>query len=266
MTRLIASLARSAGLRRLFRTLRLHLVGNAWLRLHPKTSRLPNGTIYRATRLESIPLAHEMFEQGTLYDAALLPPGFTNFADLGCNVGYFTCWLAEQAAGRRLKGLMLDANPSAVVEAQWHAQTNGLQDVHAIHGIAGEGLPPSAVQFHLYESNICSSSQMPDVEKLGLRGNWTTISVPCIRLDDEWRARFGDARCHLLKVDIEGSEVNFLKAEQAFLQQVDSILIEYHLWRVTLGEIRDLLAPLGFNLVKILDEQEQMGTAYFRRS
>ena len=54
-----------------------------------------------------------------LYDPALLPKDFTTFADLGCNVGYFTCWLVQLAQGRKIKGLMLDANPEAVKEAQW---------------------------------------------------------------------------------------------------------------------------------------------------
>jgi len=99
MRKLISWLSRSAWLRRAVQRLRLHDLGNAWLRRFPLTKRLPgSGVIYRATRLESIPLAVEMFEKGKLYDAALLPAGFTTFADLGCNVGYFTCWLAHLAA------------------------------------------------------------------------------------------------------------------------------------------------------------------------
>ena len=140
MRRLISSLSRSATLRRVVQLARLHTLGNAWLRRFPYIRKLPgSGVVYRATRLESIPLAVEMFEKGNLYDAALLPVGFATFADLGCNVGYFTCWLAHLAAERRLRGLMLDANPDAVKEAQWHAQANGMPEVFGIHGIAGEG-------------------------------------------------------------------------------------------------------------------------------
>ena len=102
MRQLITTLSRSAFARRLVQVLRLHKLGNWWLRTFPMIKRLPgSGVIYRATRLESIPLAVEMFEKGNLYDASLLPPHFTTFADLGCNVGYFTCWLMHLAAGRR---------------------------------------------------------------------------------------------------------------------------------------------------------------------
>lgn len=266
MSHLIATLSRSAALRQVVRGLRLHKLGNAWLRRFPKVQRLPGSSVvYRATRLESIPLAHEMFEKGNLYDASLLPKGFTTFADLGCNVGYFTCWLAHLAHGRKLKGLMFDANPDAVEEARWHAQANGMTEVSGIHGILGETSPTGAVDFYLYESNICSTSQLPDIEKMGLQGKWTKIAVPVVSLETEWRKRFGDTRCHLLKVDIEGSEMNFLKAEESFLKQVDAVLVEWHKWRVTLEDVRAFLEPRGFVFVKTVEENDQMGTSYFER-
>jgi FkbM family methyltransferase len=246
--------------------MRLHQLGNFWLRQFPVQRRLPgSGVIYRAKRLESIPLAQEMFERGNLYDADLLPKNFTNFADLGCNVGYFTCWLAHLAHGRKLRGLMLDANPHAVKEAQWHAEINELRDVFAINGIAGEGLPGKFAEFFLYESNICSMSQVPDETREALKGRWTKISVPCVSIEQEWRQRFGDLRCHLLKVDIEGSELNFLRDESSFLVLVDAIAIEWHSWRASLKDIKRLLEEQGFAYVKTIEESETMGTAFFRR-
>lgn len=266
MRRLITSLSQSALLRGAVRTLRLHRLGNAWLRRFPQVKRLPgSGVIYRATRLESIPLAVEMFDKGKLYDASLLPTEFATFADLGCNVGYFTCWLAHLAQGRKLKGLMFDANPDAVEEARWHAQANGMNEVFGVHGILGESSPAGAVDFYLYESNICSTSQLPDLERMGLKGQWTKISVPCVSLEAEWKLRFGETRCHLLKIDIEGSEMSFLRAEQSFLNLVDSVLIEWHKWRVCLDEVKEFLGGHGYLYVKTVEENENMGTAFFRR-
>jgi len=224
-----------------------------------------SGVRWRATRLESIPLAHEMFEKGNLYDPELLPKHFTTFADLGCNVGYFTCWLAHQAQGRILKGVMLDANPDAVEEARWHAQANGMPDVAGIHGILGEESPTGAVDFYLYESNICSTSQLPDLERMGLAGKWTKISVPCVSLETEWQRRHGDMRCNVLKVDIEGSELNFLRSEADFLRRVDCIILEWHKWRVSLAEVSTHLKAVGFTMSKIIEESADMGTAVFDR-
>ncbi len=266
MRRLISSLSRSALLRRLVQLLRLHKLGNAWLRRFPLTRRLPgSGVVYRATRLESIPLAVEMFEKGNLYDAALLPGDFTTFADLGCNVGYFTCWLAHLATGRKLRGLMLDANPQAVEEARWHAQANAMPEVFGVHGIAGEGAAGGFAEFYLYESNICSTSHLPDTQKMDLKGKWETIRVPCVSIEEHWRQHFGDTRCHVLKIDIEGSELSFLKAEPGFLKLCDSVLVEWHKWQVNLGELKEFLAHHGFAYVKTVEENDQMGTAYFRR-
>jgi FkbM family methyltransferase len=265
MRKFISWLSRSAAARRLVTGLRLHRVANAWLRRFPLVKKLPgSGVLYRATRVESIPLAQEMFEKGALYDAALLPKGFTTFADLGCNVGYFTCWLAHLAQGRKLRGLMLDANPYAVADAAWHAEANGMNEVFAIHGIVGEGSGGSA-DFYLYESNICSTSEVPDVERMGLKGSWEKISVPHVKVEEQWRRRFGDTRCHVLKIDVEGSELNFLRAEESFLQLVDSIIIEWHNWRVTLADVRGYLEPRGFRYLKTVEENEQMGTAVFSR-
>ena len=266
MRKLISSLSRSSLARNIVRALHLHDLGNWWLRRAPLVKRLPDsGIIYRATRLESIPLADEMFEKGNLYDAALLPPNFTTFVDLGCNVGYFTCWLAHLAQGRKLRGLMLDANPAAVEEARWHAQANGLSEVFAIHGIVGEGRPGDSAEFYLYESNICSTSHLPDTQKMGLKGAWEKIRVPCVSIGELWRDHFRETRCHVLKVDIEGSELNFLRTESPFLDQVDSILVEWHKWQVSLDDLKTFLSERQFSYVKTVEEQEQMGTAFFQR-
>jgi FkbM family methyltransferase len=266
MRKFIAWLAQSPGLRRLVQVLRIHRLANLWLGLFPWTKRLQgSNVIYRATRIESIPLAQEMFDKGALYDSKLLPGNFLTFADLGCNVGYFTCWLAHLAAGRKLKGLMLDANPHAVNDAQWHATANGMTEVYGIHGIAGEGQPGDYAEFHLYESNICSTSHLPDPEKMGLKGAWEKIRVPCVSIEEQWKSRFKDARCHVLKVDIEGSELNFFKAEPAFLARCDSIIVEWHKWKVGLDELNAFLSSHGFQYVKTIEENEQMGTAYFAR-
>jgi FkbM family methyltransferase len=266
MRQLLTKLSRSAAIRRSAQRLRLHRLGNWWLGHHPLIRRLPeSGVYYRATRLESIPLAVEMFEKGNLYDATLLPKNFTTFADLGCNVGYFTCWLAHLARGRVLRGLMLDANPQAVEEAQWHAQANQMTDVHALHGIVGEGKLGDYAEFFLYESNICSTSHLPDLERMQLKGHWEKIKVPCVQVEEHWRKHFGDSRCHVLKVDIEGSELNFLKAEETFLQRCDCLVLEWHKWTVQLPSLREFLEPRGFRYTKTIEENEQMGTAVFGR-
>ncbi|HMC28908.1 MAG TPA: FkbM family methyltransferase [Verrucomicrobiae bacterium] len=268
MRKLIAYLSRFAVLRRTVQVLRLHKLANLMLRYCPLVKRLPGSNIvYRASSLESIPLAVEMFEKGLTYDRAFLQSlgPIDTFADLGCNVGYFTCLLADLNPGRQMKGLMIDANPQVVKEAAWHAQANQLREVYALHGIVGEPSPAGEGQFYLYESSICSAAQPPDADHANLKGVWTEVKVTCISLEKAWREKFGDSRCNLLKVDIEGSEMQFLQSEGKFLQLVDSIVLEWHKWRVQLPDIQALLKGHGFKLVKVFEEDASMGTCCFRR-
>ena len=61
------------GWQRTVQVLRLHKLANLMLRYCPLVKRLPGSNIvYRASSLESIPLAVEMFEKGLTYDRAFL--------------------------------------------------------------------------------------------------------------------------------------------------------------------------------------------------
>jgi len=268
MRKLITYLSRFAPLRRTVQVLQLHKLGNLVLRYRPLVKRMPgSAVVYRATSLESIPLAVEMFEKGLTYDRAFLQSlgPIATFADLGCNVGYFTCLLADLNRDHQIKGLMIDANPQVVKEAAWHAHANHLHEVYALHGIVGEPSATGEGQFYLYESSICSTSHPPDANHATLKGVWTEMKVPCISLEKAWHEKFGETRCNLLKVDIEGSEMQFLQSESKFLPLVDSILLEWHKWRVQLAEVQAFLKEHGFSLVKVFEEDASMGTCCFRR-
>ena len=268
MRKLITQLSRVGALRRSVQILQLHKLANLVLRRRPFVKILPeSGVVYRATSLESIPLAVEMFERGITYDQEFLRSlgPIQTFADLGCNVGYFTCLLAHINRDRSLKGLMVDANPQVVKEAAWHARANNLREVAAVHGIVGEPSPNGEAMFYVYESSICSASAPVGEAHADLKGEWKPTTVPCVVIEKLWREKFGETRCNLLKVDIEGSEMKFLQTEQSFLRQVDSILLEWHKWRVQLPEIEAHLHQHGFQRTKIFEEDKSMGTCFFDR-
>lgn len=139
MRKLILRLAGFPVLRKIVKSLKLHLLANWWLRYFPVVKVLPKtGICYRARKLESLGLSVEMFDRDELYSLADLPLDIRSFVDLGCNVGYFTCWLADRLNNRQLKGLMLDANAEAVHEAQWHINANHFSNVYVLHGLAGK--------------------------------------------------------------------------------------------------------------------------------
>jgi hypothetical protein len=125
--RLILRLIGSKKVRKVIKTLRLHSLGNWWLHRFPVVKTLPGTAIrYRARRVESLALAAEMFESGTLYGSKDLPANIRTFADIGCNVGYFTCWLCQQLGSTqflRAANMRSTAVPSATALSEANTRT-----------------------------------------------------------------------------------------------------------------------------------------------
>jgi FkbM family methyltransferase len=265
MRRWILRLTGSETLRKAVKLLRLHLLANRWLRTFPVVKILPSSGIrFRARRVESLGLSAEMFDKGDLYSIADVPAEIRTFADVGCNVGYFTCWLCDRLNTREVKGLMVDANAEALQDAEWHVRANQLNDVHVLHGLVGVRNRTGHADFFLHTANVCSTA-VPPAGALDQRNTWTRVKVPCVNLEESWQSRFRDAPCDLLKIDIEGSEMDFFRQEPRFLQRTKAILLEWHAWRTTSPEIQTYLSAQGFALKRILHEGNGLGTALFVR-
>jgi FkbM family methyltransferase len=266
MRKLIHKLTRSTALRKIVKTLHLHLLGNWWLRHFPVVKTLPDSNIrYRARRLESLGLSVEMFDECSLYAVSGLPMHIRTFVDLGCNVGYFTCWLCRETKNTELKGLIVDANPEAIEDAQWHVEANGFRNVHVLHGLAGAGAQEGESDFFVHVSNVVSTAS-PQGGVSNLSNDWTQLKVPFVSIEKNWQKYFGQEPCDLLKVDIEGSEMDFFRAEPEFLKRVQAILLEWHKWRVSLDEVKTFLASNSFVLKTILHDDGEIGTAIFTRT
>jgi FkbM family methyltransferase len=266
MRKLTLELSRSAIVRKAVKFLRLHLLVNWWLRHFPVVKTLPGtGIRYRARRVESLGLSVQILDENSLYSIPDVPGGIRTFADLGCNVGYFTLRLCQQMKSTQLKGLMVDANAEAIEDAQWHITTNHLSNVHALQGLVGTREKGGQANFFVHTSNVCSTAAPPE-NSLKDANTWTRVQVPCIGVEENWRKFFGDERCDLAKIDIEGSEMDFFRNETDFLRRVQTIIIEWHKWKVSLDEIKQFLSAQGFSLKSILHEDSEFGTAIFSRS
>lgn len=264
MRKLILTLSNIPPVRKFVRILNLHGLGNRWLRHFPVVKKLPDSGIrYRARRLDSLALSVEMFDDSCLYPRAELSGPIHTFADLGCNVGYFMCWLCRETKTTGLKGILLDANEDVLEDAQWHAEVNGLKDVHVVHGLVGQGDSGQEADFFLHPSYTFSSAN-PSAEAIS-GSTWTRKKVPCISVEKNWKKHFGDLRCDLLKVDIEGAELSFFETEIVFLQRVQTIIVEWHKAQVTFDQIKSFLTAQGFGLKKITEDKLEVGTAIFSR-
>jgi FkbM family methyltransferase len=247
------------------RALRLRQLAGWLLRLAPRVRTLPkSGARYRCRYLETILLADELFNRN-VYLKAIDPARVKTFVDLGCNVGLFPVLLTELTHRREMQGLLIDANPEMIQEATWHVKTNKLDSVLPVFGLAGAANAGQTVDFYLLPSNL-GSSQFPVYEPgKPQKGAWKKVSVPCVDVETLWVKHFGNVRCDLLKIDIEGSEKTFLQTDKEFLRRVDSIILEWHKWIVSRQEVEAMLGEQGFGLVEVLEELPQTGIAWYRR-
>ncbi len=263
----MARLSSHRWLHRVLGALSIYPLSAAVLRRLPLERRLGSGGArYRITSLDQLGIADEMFGRRVYAPALELGP-IDSFVDLGCNAGWFAVWLASESPNPARAGLLVDANEFLVEEARWHITRNGLARHVAVHGAAG--LPPGTrtAIFHVNPSASQSSLlEHEDDRQLPVKGRIRDVSVPAISVEDEWRAAFGDRRVDLLKLDIEGNELDFVRHEGGFLEsRVQSILLEWHKWHVSITELDAALAGLGFQRTGTYSEDELTGVAVYRK-
>jgi FkbM family methyltransferase len=267
MTSLIVRLGRHQWTHRLVATLRIYPLAEIVLGRFPLKRRLPRtGKVYRVTSLDQLSIELELFTQDS-YARLLGSRPVETFIDLGCNAGWFALWLSTQESNDRLRGLLIDAHPRMVAEATWHVTRNGLVNCTVIHGAVG--LPPgqSTTIFHLHPSSSASSVLPFEPSKqLPAKGEITDVTVPAVSAALEWRALFGDAEVDLLKIDIEGKELDLITNESAFLRErVRRIVLEWHKWIVSLAELDTQLALINFERCGIHNEGPLSGLAVYAR-
>ncbi|MSU36248.1 MAG: FkbM family methyltransferase [Pedosphaera sp.] len=249
----------------LVRWFKVREIIQAGLRKWPVVKTLPQSQVkYRFSSLETFFLADEFFKRDA-YGPAVLPDT-TTFVDLGSNAGLFAALLAHKTGRRDLCGLMVDANPAMVSETQWLLSQNSLNRIQAIHGLVGAETDAKEVDFFILPSSL-GSSQF-DIYEPGKppKGAWKKVSVPVLNLEELWQKNFGDKRCQLLKVDIEGSEKSLFRREPQFLKRVDRVIMEWHTWIVSRQKVEQDLAAAGFRLKSVLHEEKESGIAWYARS
>lgn len=247
-----------------FHRLKFRVIIDGFLHRFPIIKKLPeSNTYYRCRHLESVFVADELFKR-KLYHKGI-PANSSTFVDLGCNIGLFIALIKHLTNAEQIRGLAIDANPHMIEETDWLIKKNKLDDVYSICGLVGSKSSKKTGEFYINPSNLASSKfpiyepGVPEVK------GWERTIVPKIDIEYEWNKHFGDISCDLLKIDIEGSEKEFLKPMDPFLKRVQSILIEWHTWIITFNEVKKLLNKYGFKLVNILEDRKVRGVAFFTR-
>jgi len=222
----------------------------------------PGDVIYRHRNIDSFITADEIFRRRTYHD--FVRPEVRTFADLGCNVGYFIAVVTSITGRRDLRGVAVDASPIMTSESRWLVERNGLHGVAVEQGLVEHAAAGVARDFYVSDCSM-SSSTRPDALRAGRALNWTRTTVATVDVEALWLKHVGQERCHLLKVDIEGSEADFISSGNPFLDRVDDIVLEWHTWAASEATMRGRLESLGFSLCGELRLTPNTGLLYYRR-
>ena len=247
--------------------LKLQAVMKYLLRKMPLIHQLPNGTIYRIRSPESYMLADEIF-QSNIYKSILEKIRIQTFVDLGCNAGYIECLLCENFGPQIIKGILIDANPAMVEEASWHIQRNRMTHCHAVWGVVGTD-DKEYSDFYISDVDLSSSAKKFDKNyPVPIIGRVQRISTPKVDALKIFHSHFQNERIDLLKIDIEGSEREFLeqKENQKLFSLTSWVVIEWHKWHIRLEEMDERIEKIGFKRYDIAKENEICGIAFYRKN
>jgi FkbM family methyltransferase len=265
---LSARLEKTAWVQALAKLLRVREVLNAGLARHPiKRTLAGSGVVYSVKTFETLAVERTYFGNPAFTAIFANDPPAT-FIDLGCNSGIFACFLAHLRRGAAPRGFCVDASEAQVRLAQKNVALNDWPEVHVLCGLVGSADPGGdEAEFFLAPTSLGSSQFAYRETKSGHPIDWQRTVVPTLRVGPEWTRLMGpDTRCDCLKIDIEGSEMNFLRQESDFLTRVDAVLLEWHIWATTRDEVVRFLEEHGFRLERVIEDEPRNGVLFFKRA
>ena len=162
--------------------------------------------------------------------------------DVGANIGVLTCE-AALAAGHDGLIYSFEPHPRVYSYLTRNISRNGFPQVIPVNmGLAAE---EGVLHFTDVRGDDCNH----------VSENGTGIAVPVTRLDD-YLANLDMPRVHLIKIDVEGFELNVLKGALGTLARTDYVLFEafesqFQRFGYGYREVHELLAAAGFEVFTI---------------
>lgn len=165
-------------------------------------------------------------------------PAPTRWLDVGCHAGFFSLWMELERRRRGINGepsaLLVDADSRVQKSVDLICRINGL-NFEFMHRAIGKG-----DELRFEEKEVMSSAAGPGGKPVK------------VARADEFRGRFD-----LVKVDIEGAELDFLQNYKDILKRSRHLVLEWHSWSDALSEIRN--AAYGFREVAEIAPARDIG-------
>ncbi|WP_119418140.1 FkbM family methyltransferase [Desertibaculum subflavum] len=146
------------------------------------------------------------------------------FVDCGANVGFFSLL----AASRGARVIAFEPNPDCAAAIRRNADLNGYRiDIRAV----GLAAAPGTATLHIErDSNLGAATLRPTGGR--------TVSISLDTLDNQLGTEVPD----LLKIDVEGAEVQLLEGARATLSRVKVVIMEVSEFSLRqLGSSKDVL-------------------------
>lgn len=172
---------------------------------------------------------------------SFLRPGMC-FVDVGANIGYYAL-IGARIVGDTGVVHCFEPNPAVRAGLTTNLELNGLRNV-VVHDEAMTS-QSGTVRFYAsaWNENSGISSIIP-----GQGRSEKGEEVPCVSLDD-FAATLGDRHIDLLKIDIEGAELEVIEGGQRLLRGADAPPILFEADEV--GPLVDALGGLGYHIRRL---------------
>lgn len=242
LQRLMLKLPRRWRRQKLARLLAASLFRGPYVRLEFDRSQIV-GNIREGAVAQALLTRH--FEDYGYFELArsILRPGDVHF-DLGANYGFHTFGVVPLVPDS-VRHVLIDANPDCHLCHRLSLPLFPTRDIQPIHAALTDVPGNQLLQFD--EDDTGQGRLVPRAA-----GLCRTAPVPGRRLD-EIAAALRLARCRLMKIDIEGSEVRCLRGVGELLAQTDFIYFEVNppclaFQETSVSELFALIEAAGFLL------------------
>jgi FkbM family methyltransferase len=145
--------------------------------------------------------------------------------DVGANVGFYSVGLARRSRAKRI--LAFEPVPENFARLQYHVERNGLSArVSPVNVALGNRI--GHVEMHMTDRGKSSTGNAVLVTETNLADRPPSCGATMTRLDD-YAAENCITSCDLIKVDIEGAELEFLRGAAEFVQRTRPVIFsEYN--------------------------------------
>jgi len=177
--------------------------------------------------------------------------------DLGANEGFYTLKLKQD--NPKCKVIAVEPNPLAFEILEKNAKSNKLSDVILVNKAVCR--KNGKITFEIVENvSAIGGKYLGIINRPWLRKEMVKkIKVNCITLNKLFQD-YKIEKVDILKLDVEGMELEILKSSRNLLNKIHKIVVEWHSKKIK-DNLKKFLKENGFKLV--FEEKRECGDLYF---